>query len=76
MANDLVMANDLDDLDGAEDGPQLPKGRELVIVDLRHGTIMPPSWAEGPGRIDAAVAAVMAVYRAAELADSTPAIYA
>jgi hypothetical protein len=27
------MANDLDDLDGAEGGPQPTKGRELVIVD-------------------------------------------
>jgi hypothetical protein len=30
----LVMANDLDDLDGAEGDPQPPQGRELVIVDL------------------------------------------
>jgi hypothetical protein len=45
-ANDLVMANDLDDLDGAEGDPQPPQGRELVIVDLGHTTIMPPSWPE------------------------------
>jgi hypothetical protein len=32
------MANDLDDLDGAEGGPQPPEGRELVIVDLGHIT--------------------------------------
>jgi hypothetical protein len=38
------MANDLDDLDGAEGGPQPAEGRELVIVDLGHSTIMPPSW--------------------------------
>jgi hypothetical protein len=38
------MANDLDDLDGAEVGPQPAQGRELVIVDLRHATIMPPPW--------------------------------
>ena len=43
MANDWVMANDLDDLDGAEGGPQPAEGRELVIVHLRHMTIMPPS---------------------------------
>jgi hypothetical protein len=30
------MANDLDDLDEAEGGPQPPQGRELVVVDLRH----------------------------------------
>jgi hypothetical protein len=38
------MAKDLDDLDGAEGGPQPAQGRELVIVDLRHTTIMPPPW--------------------------------
>ena len=38
------MANDLDDLDGANGGPQPPQGRELVIVDLRHPTMMPRSW--------------------------------
>jgi hypothetical protein len=45
------MANDLDDLDEAEGGPQPAKGRELVIVDLGHdhdAAIMagrrPPSW--------------------------------
>jgi hypothetical protein len=43
MANDWVMAKDLDDLDGAEGGPQPAEGRELVIVDLRRMTIMPPS---------------------------------
>jgi hypothetical protein len=37
------MAEDLDDLDGAEGGPQPAEGRELVIVDLGHPTIMPPS---------------------------------
>jgi hypothetical protein len=40
------MANDLDDLDGAEGGPQPAEGRELVIVDLGHLTIMPPRWPE------------------------------
>jgi hypothetical protein len=44
IANDLVMANDLDDLDGAEGGPQPAEGRKLVIIDLRHPTIMPPPW--------------------------------
>jgi len=44
IANDGVMANDLDDLDETERGPQPPQGRKLVIVDLRHPTIMPPSW--------------------------------
>jgi hypothetical protein len=39
IANDSVMANDLEDLDGAEGGPQPPQGRELV-VDLRHMTII------------------------------------
>ncbi len=43
MANDLVMANDLDDLDEAEGGPQPAEGRELLIVDLGHTTMMPPS---------------------------------
>ena len=43
MANDWVMAKDLDDLDGAEGGPQPAEGPELVIVDLRRMTIMPPS---------------------------------
>jgi hypothetical protein len=38
----LIMANDLDDLDEAEGGPQPAEGRELVIVDLSHQTIMPP----------------------------------
>jgi hypothetical protein len=40
------MANDLDDLDGAEGGPQPAQDRELVIVGLRHTTIMPPPWPE------------------------------
>jgi hypothetical protein len=48
------MANDLN-LDGAEGGPQPAQGRELVIVDLGHATIMPPSW---PGHRAAALAAV------------------
>jgi hypothetical protein len=34
------MANDLDDLDEAEGGPQPPQGRELGIVDLGHETTM------------------------------------
>jgi hypothetical protein len=37
------MANDLDDLDGADGGPQPAEARELVIVDLGHTTIMPDS---------------------------------
>jgi hypothetical protein len=48
------MANDLDDLDETERGPQPAEGRELVIVDLRHTTIMPPPSAArrvaAPGR--------------------------
>jgi hypothetical protein len=47
------MANDLDDLDEAEGGPQPPQGPELVVVDLRHPTMMPPSW---PGHRAAALA--------------------
>ena len=43
IANDWVMADDLDDLDEAEGGPQPPQGRELVIVDLGHTTMMPGS---------------------------------
>jgi hypothetical protein len=39
------VADDLDDLNGAEGGPQPPQGGELVIVDLRHAT-MPPPWPE------------------------------
>jgi len=35
------MANDLDDLDEPEGGPQPAEGRELVIVDLSHQTMMP-----------------------------------
>jgi hypothetical protein len=46
IANDWVMANDLDDFDGAKGDPQPAQGRELVIVDLRHVTIMPPRWPE------------------------------
>jgi hypothetical protein len=49
------MANDLDNLDGAKGDPQPAEGRELVIVDLRHPTIMPPSW---PGHRAAALAGV------------------
>jgi hypothetical protein len=37
------VADDLDDLDEAEGGPQPPEGRALVIVDLGHITMMPPS---------------------------------
>jgi len=36
------MANDLSDLDGTEGCPQPAQGRELVILDLRDLTIMPP----------------------------------
>jgi hypothetical protein len=39
-----VVADDLDDLDEAEGGPQPAEGRELIIIDLRHPTIMPPAW--------------------------------
>ena len=46
IANDWVMAKDLDHLDGAEGDPQPAEGRELVIVDIGHETIMPPSWPE------------------------------
>ena len=49
------MANDLNDLDGAGGGPQPAQGRELVIVDLGHVTITPPSW---PGHRAAALAGV------------------
>jgi hypothetical protein len=55
------MADDLDDLDEAEGGPQPAEGRELVIVDLGHATTMPPSSLE---------------HRAAELAGAArPDIY-
>jgi hypothetical protein len=43
-----VVADDLDDLDEAEGGPQPPQGRKLVIVDLGHLTIMPPASLEHP----------------------------
>jgi hypothetical protein len=50
-----VVAGDLDDLDEAEGGPQPAEGRELVIVDLGHTTMMPssgraspPSWPAPP----------------------------
>jgi hypothetical protein len=32
-----------DDLNKAEGGPQPAEGRELVILDLGHTTMMPPS---------------------------------
>jgi hypothetical protein len=35
-----VIADDLDYLDGAEGGPQPTEGRQLVIVDLGHTTMM------------------------------------
>ena len=38
------MANDLDDLDEARGDPAAGQGRELVIVDLGHTTIMPRPW--------------------------------
>jgi hypothetical protein len=38
-----VVADDLDDLDGAERGPQPAEGGELLIVDLGHVTMMPGS---------------------------------
>jgi hypothetical protein len=41
MANDAGMANDLDDLDGPEGGPQPAEGRELVIVDAPQGLDVP-----------------------------------
>jgi hypothetical protein len=37
------VADDLDDLDEAESGPQPAEGPELVNVELGHPTIMPPS---------------------------------
>jgi hypothetical protein len=40
------VAYDLDDLNEAEGGPQPAEGRELVIIDLGHTTMMPPSWLE------------------------------
>jgi hypothetical protein len=42
------VADDLDDLDEAEAGPQPAEGRELVIVDLGHTTMMPGSACLGP----------------------------
>jgi hypothetical protein len=47
------VADDLDDFDEAEGDPQPPQGRELVIIDLRHVIIMPPS---SPGGRAAALA--------------------
>ena len=37
----LVVADDLDHHDGTEGGPQPAEGRELVIVDLGHATMIP-----------------------------------
>jgi hypothetical protein len=51
------VADDLDDLDGAEGGPQPAEGRELVIVDLGHITMMPPP----PGWRDRAAALAGAI---------------
>jgi hypothetical protein len=44
-----VVADNLDHLDEAEGGPQPAEGRELVIVDLGHTTMMPP-FGVGQGR--------------------------
>ena len=38
-----VVADDFDDLDETERGPQPAEDRKLVIVDLGHTTMMPPS---------------------------------
>jgi hypothetical protein len=38
-----VVADDLDDLDETEGGPQPAEGRELVIIDPGHPTMMPGS---------------------------------
>jgi hypothetical protein len=54
MANDLVMANDLDDLDEAEGDPQPAEGRDLVIADLGHRTTMHPWSCTGPSSWQAA----------------------
>jgi hypothetical protein len=35
------VADDLDDPDETEGGPQSAEGRELVIFDLGHATMMP-----------------------------------
>jgi hypothetical protein len=43
------VADDLDDLDETEGGPQPAEGRELVIVDVGHTTMMPPSSLEHRG---------------------------
>jgi len=37
------VADGFDDLDETEGSPQPAEGRELVIVDLRHMTMMPGS---------------------------------
>jgi hypothetical protein len=42
------MADDLDDLDGAEGSSQPPQDRELIIVDLGHVTTMPIMATAGP----------------------------
>jgi hypothetical protein len=50
-----VVADELDDLHDTEGSLQPPKGRELVIVDLGHLTIMPP-WPEHRAAARAGVA--------------------
>ena len=60
MANDWVMANDLENLDGAEGRPQPAEGRALVIVNLGYATIMPPSWPEHRAAVGATVLAPVA----------------
>ena len=56
-----------------------PLARHVANAILREdsrGARLSKEAKDSPRRIDAAVAAVMAVHRAAELADTTPAIYA
>jgi hypothetical protein len=47
------MADDFDDLDEAEGGPQPAEGRELVIVDLgQHDHDARFGWGKGDGQND------------------------
>jgi phage terminase large subunit-like protein len=61
--------------DGDPAGPGPPRRRRHPQARLA-GARLAKEHKDSPRRIDACVAAVMAVHRAAEPADTTPAIYA
>jgi phage terminase large subunit-like protein len=54
----------------------MPSASNAILKADSRGAWLAKEHKDSPRRIDAAVSMVMAVHRAAELADSTPAIYA